>query len=81
MKREGEEVIERKSYVREWMNRERKGKEGRSEWIRKRGMCGDEVCVDGKGMKGERNEEEEVKCEGISRSDSRRRREDNMKEM
>ena len=59
MKREGEEVRERKRYVREGMNRERKGKEGRSEWIRKRGMCCDEVCGNGNGMKGERNKVEE----------------------
>ena len=51
MKREGEEERERMRYAREGMTRERKGKEGRSEWIRKRGMCGDDVCVDGKGLK------------------------------
>ena len=78
MKREGEEVRERMRYVREGMNRRRMGKKGRSEWIRKRGMCDDEVCVDGKGMKGERNKEDEGQFERMGRSDNRRRKDDNM---
>ena len=63
------------------MNKERKGKEGRSEWIRKIGMCGDEVCGDGNGMKGEWNKEEEGKCEGIGGSDNRRSRDNNKEDM